>query len=116
MIQQSNTDSEINWNDIFFKKNNHLQWYHYIIHLGYYVPYWVKFFFSKPFKEEKKELNALEQVQSLIESSVTDENLKKCNQLVYLHRIIENTRARRRLEKCLSLKKVDTFGDKEKYQ
>ncbi len=98
-MEQDVKDAEINWDDVFFKETNRLYWYHYIIHLGYYVPYWLKFFFSKPFKEEKKELNTLEQVQTLVESSVTDENLKKCDQLVYLHRIIENTRARRRLEK-----------------
>lgn len=85
--------------DSLFKSRNRIQWYHYFIHLGYYVPYWIKFFFSKPFKEEKKDLNILEIVQQLLDSETTDENIEKSKELTHLHRIIENTKARRRLEK-----------------
>lgn len=45
--------------DVFGSKGK-LRWYHYIIHLGYYVPYWIKFFFGEPFKEPKKDLNILD--------------------------------------------------------
>ena len=82
-----------------FGDDKSVKWYHYFIHLGYYVPYWIKFFFSKPFKEKRRDLNLLDTVQSLIESETTDENIKKSKELTHLHRIIENTRARRRLEK-----------------
>ena len=70
-----------------------------LIHLGYYIPYWVKFFFSEPFKEKKKDLNILDTVKSLLESETTDGNIKKSKELIHLHRIVENTKARRRLEK-----------------
>lgn len=82
-----------------FGNKNTIRWYHYLIHLGYYIPYWIKFFFSQPFKEKKKDLNILDTVQSLLESETTDENIEKCKELTHLHRIIENTKARRRLEK-----------------
>ena len=76
-----------------------IKWYHYLIHLGYYIPYAIKFFFSRPFRKEKRELKVLDQVQILIESNATDENIAKSKELTHLHRIIENTKARRRLEK-----------------
>lgn len=85
-----------------------IRWYHYIFHLGYYIPYIIRFFFSKPFKKEKKELNVLEQIQTLIESGATNENIEKCEELSHLHRIIENTKARRRLEKW-SLKVIVAY-------
>ena len=80
-------------------ESSKLQWYHYIIHLGYYIPYWVKFFFGKPFKETKKDLNILDTVNTLLDSETADDNIKKCKELIVLHRVVENTRARRRLEK-----------------
>ncbi len=86
------------FNSIFGNKKP-IRWFHRIIHLGYYIPYWIKFFFSEPFKEKKKDLNILDTVQSLLESETTDENIEKCKELTHLHRIIENTKARRRLEK-----------------
>ena len=85
--------------DSIFGDGKPVKWYHYAIHLGYFIPYWVKFFFSEPFKEKKKDLNILDTVNSLLESETTPENLDKCRELVHLHRIVENTRARRRLEK-----------------
>ncbi len=60
-----------------FGNKNTIRWYHYLIHLGYYIPYWIKFFFSQPFKEKKKDLNILDTVQSLLESETTDENIEK---------------------------------------
>ena len=85
--------------DSLFESRNRIRWYHYVIHLGYYIPYWARFFFSKPFKEEKRDLNILEMVQQLLESETTNENIEKSKELTHLHRIIENTKARRRLEK-----------------
>ncbi len=83
-----------------FDSNNKIRWFHYFIHLGYYVPYWIKFFFNKPFKETKKDLNILETVNTLLDSeSSSDNNIQKCKELIVLHRVVENTRARRRLEK-----------------
>lgn len=86
-------------NDIF-DSNHKIRWYHYLIHLGYYIPYWVKFFFNKPFKIEKeKDLDLLEKVSTLLDSGITKENISYSRELVHLHRIVENTKARRRLEK-----------------
>ena len=77
-----------------------IRWYHYLIHLGYYIPYWIKFFFNKPFKIEKDgELKLLEKVSTLLDSGITDENIAYSRELIHLHRIVENTKARRRLEK-----------------
>lgn len=70
-----------------------------MIHIGYYIPYWIRFIFSKPFKETKKDLDILETVNTLLDSETTDENINKCKELTHLHRVIENTKARRRLEK-----------------
>lgn len=86
------------FNSLFGSKKP-IRWFHYLIHLGYYIPYFACFFFSEPFKEKKKDINILDTVQTLLESETTDENIKKCKELIHLHRIIENTRARRRLEK-----------------
>lgn len=94
-------------NNLLFTRGG-LRWYHYLIHLGYYVPYWVKFFFSKPFKEEKKDLNILDVVQTLLDSETTQENINQCKELSRLHRIVENTIARRRLEKW-SLRVIATY-------
>ncbi len=41
-------------NDDLFSSNSQIRWYHYVIHIGYYIPYWIRFIFSKPFKETKK--------------------------------------------------------------
>lgn len=84
---------------LIFEKEDKVRWFHYLIHLGYFIPYYVKFFFSKPFKEEKKDLNILDTVKALLESETTDGNIKKCKELIKLHRVVENTHARRRLEK-----------------
>lgn len=81
------------------QNTNSTQWYEYICHAGYFIPHMIKCFFSPPGKKEKKELNVLDQVQILMESSTTHENIQKCQELTQLHRIIENTKARRRLEK-----------------
>lgn len=93
--------------DVFESKGK-LRWYHYIIHLGYYVPYWIKFFFGEPFKEPKKDLNILDIVKTLLDSETTQENLDKCRELTKLHRVVENTKARRRLEKW-SLRVIATY-------
>lgn len=82
-----------------FSTKKKLKWYHILGHLGYYFYFGIKTFFSKPFKEEKKDLRILDIVQTLLETGATDENIEQCKQLTHLHRIVENTRARRRLEK-----------------
>lgn len=68
-------------------------------HFGFYVIDAVKRFFSSPYKKEKRELNVLDSIQTLLESEPTDENINKCQELSKLHRMVENTKARRRLEK-----------------
>lgn len=68
-------------------------------HLGYYAFELVRQFFSSPYKVEKRELNVLDSIQTLLESEPTDENINKCQELSKLHRMVENTKARRRLEK-----------------
>lgn len=68
-------------------------------HFGYYAINAVREFFSSPYKKEKRELNVLDSIQTLLESESTDENINKCKELSKLHRMVENTRARRRLEK-----------------
>lgn len=68
-------------------------------HFGFYVIDAVKQFFSSPYKKEKRELNVLDSIQTLLESEPTDENINKCQELSKLHRMVENTKARRRLEK-----------------
>ena len=68
-------------------------------HLGFYVIDAVKQFFSSPYKKEKRELNVLDSIQTLLESEPTGENINKCQELSKLHRMVENTKARRRLEK-----------------
>lgn len=69
------------------------------MHFGYYFINAIKQFFSGPYKEEKRELNVLDSIQTLLESEPTEENINKCQELSTLHRMVENTRARRRLEK-----------------
>ena len=68
-------------------------------HLGFYAIDAVKQFLSSPYKKEKRELNVLDSIQTLLESEPTDENINKCQELSRLHRMVENTKARRRLEK-----------------
>lgn len=94
-------------NDIFDKESSHVKWHHYFIHLGYYLPYWIKFFFSKPFNKpnQVKDLDLLDQVKLMldVQADASDEIIiDKCKKFIHLHRIIENTRARRRLEKWAS--------------
>lgn len=74
-------------------------WYHYFSHLGYYTIYLVKCFFRHPLKKDKKDLELLEQVRSLLDVEVNDDNIEKSRLIVGLHRVVENTHARRRLER-----------------
>lgn len=74
-------------------------WYHYITHLGYYSLHLVKCFFRHPLKKDKKDLELLEQVRSLLDVEVNDDNIEKSRLIVGLHRVVENTHARRRLER-----------------
>lgn len=76
-------------------KDKHLLWKH----LGYYSYKHISQFFLSPYRKEKRELNILDFVQTLLESESTDENINKCQELSKLHRMVENTKARRRLEK-----------------
>lgn len=99
MAKKVISDTNDDWFKSIFGEKESIRWYHYFIHLGYYIPYWIGFFFSAPFKEKRKDINILDTVSSLLESETTPENLDKCKELVHLHRIVENTKARRRLEK-----------------
>lgn len=74
-------------------------WYHYVTHLGYFTFHLVRCFFRHPLKKDKKDLELLEQVRSLLDVEVNDENIKKSRLIVGLHRVVENTHARRRLER-----------------
>lgn len=95
-------------NDIFNDNEHcHIKWYHYFIHLGYYLPYWIRFFFSKPFNRpnQVKDLDLLDQVKLMLDVQADASDaiiIDKCKKFIHLHRIIENTRARRRLEKWAS--------------
>lgn len=67
-------------------------------------------FFISP--HPRKELNLLEQVETLLNSTPaeqepTNELIDKCHHFIKLHRIIENTNARKRLERWA--KKVIVF-------
>lgn len=93
--------------DLFDSKGK-IRWYHYLGHLGYYIPHYIKAFFKKPFAETKKDLNILETVDTLLDSSTTNENIEKSKELIRLHRVVENTKARRRLEKW-SLKVISIY-------
>lgn len=90
-------------NDIFDKESCHVRLDHYFIHLGCYLPYWIKFLFSKPFNKpnQVKDLDLLDQVKLMldVQADASDEIIiDKCKKFIHLHKIIENTRARRRLE------------------
>ena len=74
-------------------------WYHYITHLGFFSFHLIKCFFRHPLKKDKKDLELLEQVRSLLDVEVNDDNIEKSRLIVGLHRVVENTHARRRLER-----------------
>ena len=87
------------------KKSNNIDWKH----GGYVFIQKVRRFFSNPNPpKKKKELDVLEQIQILIETNTTNENIEKCKELSKLHRITENTKARKRLEQW-SLKVICTY-------
>ncbi len=58
--------------------------------------------FSNPFKEKKKELRILDQVNVLISEGDTSKVADICEKYISLHRIVENTKARARLEKWVT--------------
>lgn len=68
-------------------------------HLGYYLYHKIVDFFHSPYKKQKRELNILDTIQTLLESETSDDNISRCQELSRLHRVVENTKARRRLEK-----------------
>ncbi len=83
----------------FYDNGKKLHWYSYLLHLGYYIIFYIKDFFREPFKIESKDLNILDEVQMLLETECTEKNIEQCKELSKLHRMVENTKARRRLEK-----------------
>lgn len=87
----------INLTDV--TEDNELKWYHYPLHGGYYLVHGFLEFFSKPYKEPKKDVDLMEHVNSLLCSEKTSENIEKVEHLTSIHREVENTKARRRLEK-----------------
>lgn len=76
-----------------------VKWWQYGTHFGSYSFYIIRCFFRHPLKKEKKDLELLEQVRSLLDVEVNDANIAKSRMIVGLHRIVENTHARRRLER-----------------
>lgn len=82
-----------------FEARGSIKWYHYLRHGGYYIGHGLGVFFSNPFKEERRDLDILDAVKTLLDSETTNENIGKCKELTRLHRVVENTKARRRLEK-----------------
>lgn len=68
----------------------------------YKLWYNILYSFRNPFKEPKRELNLLEQVEVLINTGDSGDVIDYCERYIYLHRIIENTRARRRLERWVT--------------
>ncbi|MCQ2359970.1 MAG: hypothetical protein MJ009_00615 [Paludibacteraceae bacterium] len=69
---------------------------------GYKIWFLVKRFFQNPYKRNPPDLNLLQQVTILLNSSsdtLSEDNVKICEHLIHLHRITENTSARKRLEK-----------------
>lgn len=74
-------------------------WYHYITHLGFYSFHIIRCFFRHPLKKDKQDLELLEQVRSLLDVEVNNDNIEKSRHIVGLHRVVENTHARRRLER-----------------
>lgn len=85
--------------DILFDDSNEVSNKDKYCHLGYETWLYIHKFFSSPYKKQKRELNVLDSIQTLLESEPTDENINKCQELSKLHRMVENTKARRRLEK-----------------
>lgn len=81
------------------ENNEEVVWYYYITHLGYYSSHIIRCFFRHPLRKDKKDLELLEQVRSLLEVEVNDDNIEKSRLIVGLHRVVENTHARRRLER-----------------
>lgn len=39
--------------DSIFGKGKPIKWYHYLIHLGYYIPYWISSFQSRLKRKRK---------------------------------------------------------------
>lgn len=69
---------------------------------GYKIWFSVKRFFQNPYKQNPPDLNLLQQVTILLNSSsdtLSEDSVKICEHLIHLHRITENTSARKRLEK-----------------
>lgn len=79
-------------------ENQDIPWRCFIYKTWYNILYT----FRNPFKEPKRELNLLEQVEVLINTGDSGDVIDYCERYIYLHRIIENTRARRRLERWVT--------------
>lgn len=80
------------------QKDQDIPWRCFIYKIWYNILY----IFRNPFKEPKRELNLLEQVEVLINTGGSGNVIDYCERYIYLHRIIENTRARRRLERWVT--------------
>ncbi|MDT3367908.1 MAG: hypothetical protein LIR40_04580 [Bacteroidota bacterium] len=93
MIDQGNL---FDFEDFFKDKKDYISWKN----GGYKIYFNVKRFFCNP--TSKKEINLLDQVELLINSSPGDPSgslIEKCRHFIQLHRIVENTNARKRLER-----------------
>lgn len=77
----------------------YISWKHFFFKCWFYIHRT----FEDPFKERKKELRLLDQVDILIsESAEADKVTETCEKYISLHRIVENTKARGRLEKWIT--------------
>lgn len=88
--------SDIFDSTFFDEKKDYIPW----THGAYKIYFNVKRFFCST--STKKDLNILEQVESLLSSVPSEPSsdiIDKCHHFIKLHRIIENTNARKRLEK-----------------
>lgn len=99
--KESEEQVEFDFSDIFDptffdKKKDYIPW----THGAYKIYFNVKRLFCST--HIKKDLNILEQVESLLNSVPSEPSsdiIDKCHHFIKLHRIIENTNARKRLEK-----------------
>lgn len=102
-----NESEEEDWNSLdlgdlfpsnfFENKKDYIPW----SHGGYKIYFNIKRFFCNT-HASKKDINILEQVENLLNSTPSEPSsdvINKCHHFIKLHRIIENTNARKRLER-----------------
>lgn len=98
-MANDNQQEERLLDSLFSQDTKSVKWYQRFTHLGYYAIHGVSVFFRHPLKKEKRDLEIIEKISTLLDTETSDENLNKSKQLAGLHRLVENTHARRRLER-----------------